>query len=494
MDGAKINTIGFKDFIFYSVVITSIAIRMFLLNHKTLWLDEAYSVLFCRSNLKKAMDFIIYVQGNFPGYWIVIHPLLKFFKNIPIEVTIRAPSLLADVLAMFLFYRIVRKLLGEKDAKLATIFYSLHPVLVWHSMDGRFYSIYLLLCMLSVYLLINIKEKQKGFSLWSIVTGIIPYFHYYGYFFFFLLVLTLFLFFPTSIAEGRRRLILKVLPAFLVMVPSLILFYTQSQNISTPSLILKGQSFKDALLFILLSLPGNFHQEYLSFLIPSILISVTLIIFILSESEFKKIYIVTFLLILFLPSIIHYFTKIFFYSRFVIFSIPLFIFATVNIISKTDKTVRIFIISAFILNYLWVDYATIIAGSRRPFPRDVLRKIDTLDGNFLLVSPYLAMIFEAYDLIKDRSIHLCLPDIANRREVSIMLSSLSGKYIPYLIPEECTRLKESIEKEQKINLIFSPFLKTAELMSECVIKATKSFRITEVNELPSGIKIIQLEK
>ncbi len=500
MKVTEINVVKFQRILFYFVIITSIVIRVFFLNHKTLWLDEAYSVLFCKSELKRALDFIISVQGNFAGYWIVIHPLLKLFKNVPIEITLRTPSLIADILAMSFFYKIVRKLRGEKEARLAVIFYSLHPVLIWHSLDGRFYSIYLLLCLLSVYLLINIKEKQKGFILCSLVTGIIPYFHYYGYFFFSLLVFALFTFFPSSIVESRKKLILKLSPAFLIMGPSLLLFYTQSQNVSTPSLILKGQSLKDMLLFILLSLPGNFHQEYLSFFIPSILIFVMLIMLIFSNSEFKKLYIVIFSLILLVPPITHYFTKIFFHSRFVIFSIPLFIFATVDIISsniissKLHKIAKMLVIFAFMLNYLWVDYATITVSSPRPFTRDELKNIDRLHGNFLFVPAYFMTIFDSYNLLKNRSIYLCFPDITNKKELSIMLPPEQNNYIPYLIPGECSKLKESIEREEKINLIFSPFLKTRELMSECVINAIKSFKVTQVNELASGIKIIQLQK
>lgn len=494
MKVAKINIAKFQKIIFYSVIIFSIVIRAFFLNHKTLWLDEAYSVLFCKSNLTKAMDFIISVQGNFAGYWIIIHPLLKFFKNVPIEITLRTPSLIADILAMFVFYKIVRKLLDEKEAKLATIFYSLHPVLIWHSLDGRFYSIYLLFCLLSVYLLINIKGKQKGFLLWSLVTGIIPYFHFYGYFFIFLLFLALFIFFPTLIAESRIKLILKFFPVFFIMGPSLVLFYFQSQNISTPSLILSEQRIKDSLLFIALSLFGNFHQEYLSFYIPLILFPVTLIIFVLSDSKFKNLYIVIFLLILLLPSITHYFTKIFFHSRFVIFSIPFFIFAVVDLISKKNKILKNILIVAFILNYLWVDYATLTVNSARPFRRNELENIDKLPGNFLFVPGYFVTIFDSYNLLKNRSKYLCLPDISNKKDLSIMLPPGQTEYLPYLIPQECSALKESIEKEEIINLIFSPFLKTRELMSECIINVTKSFKVTHVNELASGIKIIQLQK
>lgn len=493
MNVAKINSVKFQGIIFYFVIITSIGIRVIFLNHKTLWLDEAYSVLFCKSNLTKAIDFIISVQGNFAGYWVIIHPLLKIFKNVPIEITLRAPSLIADILAMFIFYKIVRKLLGEKEAKLSTVFYSLHPVLIWHSLDGRFYSIYLLLCLLSIYLLINIKEKQKGFFLWCLVTGIIPYFHYYGYFFF-LLAITLFIFFPTLIAESRSRLILKLFPVFIIMLPSLVLFYTQSQNTSTPSLILQGQDVKDMLLFILLSLFGNFHQEYLSFFIPSILFFVMLIIFVFSDNKFKKLYILIFLLILSVPTIIHYFTKIFFHSRFVIFSIPFFIFATVNLISRSHKILKSGLVLAFMLNYLSVDYFSLTETSSRPFTRNDLENIDKLPGNFLFVPGTFAIIVESYNLLENRSIVLCFPDITNKKELSIMLSSEQTKYIPFLIPQECSKLKESIEKEEKINLIFSPFLKTRELMSDCVINATKSFKVTQVNELASGIKIIQLQK
>lgn len=491
---ASINLAKFQRILFYLVIITSIGARVIFLNHKALWYDEAYSLLFCRNNLTKAIDFILFVQGTFIGYWVIIHPLLKIFKNVPIEIPLRAPSLIADILAMSLFYKIVKKLLNEKEARLATIFYALHPVLIWHSLDGRFYSIYLLLCLLSIYLLINIKEKKGGLYLWFLVTGIIPYFHYYGYFFFFLLAMTLFIFFPTLISESRIRLVLKLLPVFIVMLPSLFLFYMQSKSISTPSLILQSQDIKDMLLFILLSLSGNFHQEHLSFLIPSILLPAVLIILILSNSQFKKLYILVLLLVILVPTLTHYLTRIFFHSRFVIFSIPFFIFVTVSLISGYHRILKNLLVFAFIFNFLYVDYFTLTQNSSRPFTRNDLKNIDKLPGSFMFVPGFLAIIFESYNLLEDRSIHLCLPDITNKKELSIMLPAEETEYIVYLIPRECSRLKDSIEKEEKINLIFSPFLKTREIMSECIIKATKSFKVTQVNKLSSGIEIIQLQK
>ncbi len=489
----------FKNFLFYALIAGNIFVRIWLLDYKTLWLDEAYSVIFGRSDWKTAIEYVLYLQGTFPGYWLVIHPLLKFLKNMPVEITLRAPSLIADVLAMLFFYKIVKKLLGEKEARLATLFYSFHPVLIWHSMDGRFYSIYLLLCILSIYFLINIKENGKGFILWTLFTGLIPYFHFYGYFFIFLLTMILYISFSTLIAETRGRLILKLFPLFLFMLPSLTLFFTQIQNPTIPNLILKGiqfkgMNFKDSLLFIVLSFFGNFHQEHLSFLAPSLLILLILIIFIFAKNKFKKLYIIILLFVLLIPPLVHYIIKIGFHSRYVIFSIPFFIFVTINLISGLQRVFKTLTILAFSINYLVVDYLTFTTTSARSFTREELKIIDNLPGNLLFVPGYFVYIFDAYNLLKNRDLFLCFPDFSNKKHLSIMHSPEYTNYIIFLIPEECSKLKEALENENKINLIFSPFLKTRELMGNCVTNATKSFKLIQVNELQSGITLIQMRK
>lgn len=489
-----INLARFGGIIFFSVLLADIIIRVCFLHHKTLWLDEAYSVFLLRSDLKMAKDLLLYVQGNFLGYWLIGHPFIKLFPDLPIEITLRAPSLIADILSMIIFYKIVKRLRGVKFARISTLFYSLHPVLIWHSLDGRFYSIFLLLCLLSIFVLINIKERQKGWFLWSLLTGIIPYFHYYGYFFIFLLGSTLFFFYPTLFAESRRRLLLKFIPVFIILAPSLALFYNQSQNISSPSLILEGQNLKDMLLFILLSLFGNFHQEYLSFIAPALLFFVILIAIFFSDNRFRKIYLLIFLLILLVPTITHYFTKIFFHSRFVIFSIPFFIFVTLDLITNFHRIFKGLILFAFILNFLYVDYFTITDDSSRPFTRKDLVAIEKLPGTYLFVPGAFAMVFDAYKLIESRTKVLCFPDASNKKEINIMLNPKRTSYTVFLLPEECSNLKKTLEKEEMVNLIFSSFLRTRDLMFQCVEWALKSFQVKKYNKLSSGILVIQLQR
>jgi len=133
-------------------------------------------------------------------------------------------------------------------------------------------------------------------------------------------------------------------------------------------------------------------------------------------------------------------------------------------------------------------------NSGRPFTRNDLKYINELPGNFLLLPGYFVIIFDAYNLLKDRTKFLCLPDITNKKDLSIMLGIEPKGLVPFLIPAECGKLTDAIGKERKINLIFSDILKTSELMSGCVVNATKSFKIVRVIELSSGTKIIQLEK
>jgi 4-amino-4-deoxy-L-arabinose transferase-like glycosyltransferase len=164
------------------VLLLAFALRLFHLEEKEMWYDEAFAVLYA----EKGLASIIYgtitpVEGAAADihpllYYFFLHGWMRFGQS---ALIIRFPSLVFGLLSLCLIYRIGNELFGSKVGVLACALAAIAPFHIWYSQEARMYSLLCLLSLLSIYFFIKACKDEKwlhwiGFGL---CTGVSLYAH-----------------------------------------------------------------------------------------------------------------------------------------------------------------------------------------------------------------------------------------------------------------------------------------------------------------------------
>ncbi len=154
----------------YLVLVVGLILRLISLN-QSLWLDEATSALVAKMPVNDI--FTKFLPGDFhpPLYYLV----LKFWVNIfgSSEISLRIPSVLFGIGAIFALYLIGKELFNKKTAIMAALFLATSGLHVYYSQEARMYSLATLFVVLSVYLFI--KKRWLLLSLSLLAVGMTDY-------------------------------------------------------------------------------------------------------------------------------------------------------------------------------------------------------------------------------------------------------------------------------------------------------------------------------
>jgi mannosyltransferase len=141
-------------------------IRLIGLNRLSLWLDEAFSLLYSKQDWSAAAGFNGFYSPHPPLYF-----LMTKVANIvlPDATAGRVLSALFGVLALPVFYQLARRLLDQVAAIVATGVFTLNPIHVYYSQEARMYSMVVLFVTLSFLALIAFD--QSGRRRWAVIYG-----------------------------------------------------------------------------------------------------------------------------------------------------------------------------------------------------------------------------------------------------------------------------------------------------------------------------------
>ena len=142
----------------YSVLmllLLAISLRLFKLGFHNLWFDEATSVFTTLPGFNLAR-FI--ADFNPPLYYL----LLKLWVHWTgySEFMLRFPSIVSNIISIFLLYKIGRKYFDDKVGRLAAFIMAIAPLHLWYSQEVRGYTLYTLLILVMVYFLGLAIEKD----------------------------------------------------------------------------------------------------------------------------------------------------------------------------------------------------------------------------------------------------------------------------------------------------------------------------------------------
>lgn len=335
----------------FFILLLGLVLRLFALNTHDFWFDEAITYHFAKLPINELLRAVA-TDNNPPLYYLVIHFVLKISQN---ETVLRFPSLLFNLLTIYLLYKLFKKKLNEKIALYTAGFYSVSPLSVYIATEARLHSLaaLLLVILTSSYLSLIKNPNSKNLIIFTITSIISLFTQYYMALIFIPMTITI-IFKKQKEIIKKWFLILFICTA--ILSPWLIFSLQSSHNgcWCPPTLI----SFPATLASP--SLAGVGIVTMRSFLnlspLTTILLTITGILSILlflkgfiRAGKISLLYFVPLSII----SIFGFFLPIFSPKGFSIFA-PLFFLITALGVSKSKNAFRLFLLEIFLLSLVTV--------------------------------------------------------------------------------------------------------------------------------------------
>jgi mannosyltransferase len=165
-----------------ALLLLAFALRLFRLEEREIWYDEAFAVLYA----EKEIGAIIYgTITPVEGAAADIHPLLYYLflhgwtglGQSP--VIVRFPSVIFGLLSVCLIFRLGRELFTAKVGLLAAGLTVISPFHIWYSQEARMYGLLCLSSLLSICFFVRVWKEGKGVNWMSfaICTALSLYAH-----------------------------------------------------------------------------------------------------------------------------------------------------------------------------------------------------------------------------------------------------------------------------------------------------------------------------
>ena len=170
-----------KNALLLVILFTGVVLRLYQLGAESLWYDEAISTWAAHQSPSQILE-VSKDDNNFFSYYLLLHYWVGLFGDT--EYSVRLPSALAGIFAIFVMYKVGCLLFGRNEALIASLILALSPLHVYYSQEARVYEIMTLLSLLSFYFFLKVFGRgdlraQAGYVL---CTSALVYSHVYGLF------------------------------------------------------------------------------------------------------------------------------------------------------------------------------------------------------------------------------------------------------------------------------------------------------------------------
>lgn len=142
-----------------ATLVTAIAVRVYDLAGKDLWIDEANSVVLAKTGVAGLLDGLKR-DSSPPLYYLLLAGWMKVFGDG--EAAVRTLSVIPGVLTVGALFAIGRRLFGTQTGLLAAVLAAVAPTHVFYCQQARMYSLLGLLGLLSSYWLWRAIEDGRG--------------------------------------------------------------------------------------------------------------------------------------------------------------------------------------------------------------------------------------------------------------------------------------------------------------------------------------------
>ncbi|MCH7517565.1 MAG: glycosyltransferase family 39 protein [Candidatus Dadabacteria bacterium] len=175
---ASFGKINYKTaYLLIPIVVLAFILRIYGLGEENYWADEFITLRAAEGSL----DSII--SGNRPPlYLLIAHFWIEFFGTS--ENVTRLLSVFFGIASILLIYSIGKSLLGVKVGILSAFFMSVSQYQIYYSQEFRYYSLFLLLTLISFFFYIRVlKAKRNIYAVIYVLSSILLYYaHDFGIF------------------------------------------------------------------------------------------------------------------------------------------------------------------------------------------------------------------------------------------------------------------------------------------------------------------------
>ena len=127
------------------LLVVALAVRLYALGDKPLWLDEAYSLAYARLSVTDLWRPSDPVDMHPPLYYVLLGPWLQLGDS---EAWLRLPSALLSAAAVVPTFLAARLMAGHRAAAVAGLLVALSPFQVWYGQEARMYGLLTLVAAL----------------------------------------------------------------------------------------------------------------------------------------------------------------------------------------------------------------------------------------------------------------------------------------------------------------------------------------------------------
>lgn len=147
-------SIGPEQWLLLSLCALGVALRLYGVGAKTVWLDEAFSIWLANQPLTALWSWLVQIDQHPPLYYTLLHLWQRFFGDL--QGTVRLLSVLFSGLTLPLIYDTTRRLTDRATALCATLLLAISPFHVRYAQEARMYALLTLTVALALNLLLRV--------------------------------------------------------------------------------------------------------------------------------------------------------------------------------------------------------------------------------------------------------------------------------------------------------------------------------------------------
>jgi hypothetical protein len=168
-----------KNKYLFLVAIGGFLLRLYQIDFQSIWYDEAFSIF--HSN--KDLAHILTLNDNTPPlFWILLHFWIKITGLN--EISVRILPVIFGTCSVIALYLVAKEILSDDVALFSSLLLSVSPLHIYYSQELRAYSLFCLLCLISMLYFIKLfkNASPKNYLIYILTTLALLYCHMFAVF------------------------------------------------------------------------------------------------------------------------------------------------------------------------------------------------------------------------------------------------------------------------------------------------------------------------
>jgi 4-amino-4-deoxy-L-arabinose transferase-like glycosyltransferase len=139
------------------VTLAGAALRLFLIGDKSLWLDEAFSVILAQRSVGEVLREIVLTDTHPPLYYLALHAWVALGDS---EAMVRSLSAIFSIASIPLMYLVGKALYeGRRAGLLAATVLAFSPFQIWYAQEARMYAMLTFMVLASAYFFVRALRR-----------------------------------------------------------------------------------------------------------------------------------------------------------------------------------------------------------------------------------------------------------------------------------------------------------------------------------------------